>query len=197
MKSLLTLAGIFAAAVSFAAVQVSEMPGAVFLKNDHLEAVVTAKGGKLASLRDVAAKMEYGHGYSLQALKAGKLGPADGFAKSRVWETTSDRTLFTSDFDLRVVRKTDKEVVVEASYRAMSGLIKGVDIIHLCVMAKAASISVNSSTLMLPTPLFRRGTTMRPSSRTAWQKKTPSACLLRAVKVLSALRCRKLRRFTI
>ena len=130
MKSLLTLAGIFAAAVSFAAVQVSEMPGAVFLKNDHLEAVVTAKGGKLASLRDVAAKMEYGHGYSLQALKAGKLGPADGFAKSRVWETTSDRTLFTSDFDLRVVRKTDKEVVVEASYRAMSGLIKGVDVIH-------------------------------------------------------------------
>ena len=51
MKKLSTVFGLIAAAALPAAVQVAESPDAVTIANDHLSAVITSTGGKLASLK--------------------------------------------------------------------------------------------------------------------------------------------------
>ncbi len=130
MKKLSTVFGLIAAAALPAAVQVAESPDAVTIANDHLSAVITSTGGKLASLKVLKKNIEYAHGFSEAKLKSNALAPGDGFAKSRIFDTPSDITLYNAKYKLRVVRKSAESVVVEAVTRAVSGHIKGLEIIH-------------------------------------------------------------------
>ncbi len=127
--SIIALACLTSAALP-AAVQIEEMPDAVKIANDRISAVITATGGRLASLKVLKNNLEYAHGFSEAKLKSNTLAASDGFAKSRVYDTPSDKTLYQNKYKLRVVRKSSTEAVVEAVGKSVSGLIKGLEIIH-------------------------------------------------------------------
>ena len=130
MKKCITLFACFIAAALPAAVQITQLPNAVKIANEYISAVIISKGGKLASLKVLDKNIEYAHGFSEEKLKNNALASGDGFAKSRVFDTPSDKTLYQSVYKLRIVRQSSDEAVVEATSRSVSGLIKGLEIIH-------------------------------------------------------------------
>ena len=130
MKKCITLFACFIAAALPAAVQITQLPNAVKIANEYISAVIISNGGKLASLKVLDKNIEYAHGFSEEKLKNNALASGDGFAKSRVFDTPSDKTLYQSVYKLRIVRQSSDEAVVEATSRSVSGLIKGLEIIH-------------------------------------------------------------------
>ena len=102
---------------SHAMIKVIKDKDSISIENRFIKAIISAQGGKLASLYDKQSKQEYA--FSPEAKSS------SGFCKDRIWEKKGWQNLTKSDFKLEVIRNTPGAVEVRAQRIALSGPGKG------------------------------------------------------------------------